>query len=160
MVADCVLREDEPLELWFTWDELDSVGNCRQGGRDSAAWSAPSPLTPDLRQLLRGSEALRDQAALIQPSSAGTTSRGTPSIDIPRGLRSQLEQCGVDEVIEIGICTRGGPMSCFPIAGRPLWERRPGVLLNCPDHSRHTEPASVTLCHASNTLKTAVKWIG
>ena len=51
-------------------------------------------------------EALRDQAASIQPSSAGTTSWGTPSIDIPRGLRAQLEQCGVDEVIEIGICTR------------------------------------------------------
>ena len=113
MVADCVplllLREDEPLGA------VVHVG--RAGFLQGIAAKAVETLGgPECTIAVIGPsicgncyevpEALRDQAALIQPSSAGTTSWGTPSIDIPGGLRSQLEQCGVDEVIEIGICTR------------------------------------------------------
>jgi YfiH family protein len=51
-------------------------------------------------------EALRDEAAAAVPEAAGTTSWGTPSIDLAAGARAQLLAAGVGRVDVAGQCTR------------------------------------------------------
>ncbi|MFX4293850.1 peptidoglycan editing factor PgeF [Streptomyces bohaiensis] len=49
--------------------------------------------------------ALRDEVEALVPGTAATTSWGTPAIDIPAGVRSQLLARGVREVAVSDICT-------------------------------------------------------
>lgn len=50
-------------------------------------------------------ESMRDEAGRVVPSSTSETSWGTPSIDIPAGLREQLGAAGVLDVVIDGRCT-------------------------------------------------------
>jgi polyphenol oxidase len=50
-------------------------------------------------------QALRDEVAAVEPASASTTTWGTPSIDVPGGVRAQLERAGV-HVEDVAACTR------------------------------------------------------
>ncbi|MGP3970576.1 peptidoglycan editing factor PgeF [Streptomyces sp. 6N223] len=50
-------------------------------------------------------EAMRQEAERAVPGSAATTSRGTPAIDIPRGVGAQLAACGVRDVALSPVCT-------------------------------------------------------
>lgn len=52
---------------------------------------------------------MRDEVAALVPESFAETSWGTPSLDIGAGVRAQLTRVGVDEVIEVGRCTREDP---------------------------------------------------
>ncbi|MGO1594580.1 MAG: laccase domain-containing protein, partial [Ancrocorticia sp.] len=45
-------------------------------------------------------------AGQVEPSAVSQTRWGTPSIDIPRGLRAQLERSGVSQIVDAGVCTR------------------------------------------------------
>jgi polyphenol oxidase len=51
---------------------------------------------------------LRDEVAAVEPASRGTTSWGTPSVDVGAGVRAQLERDGV-EVVDLSSCTRESP---------------------------------------------------
>jgi copper oxidase (laccase) domain-containing protein len=48
---------------------------------------------------------LRAAVAEDTPAAYAETSWGTPSLDIPAGVRSQLAELGVTEVAELGVCT-------------------------------------------------------
>ncbi|NJP67327.1 peptidoglycan editing factor PgeF [Streptomyces spiramenti] len=48
---------------------------------------------------------LRDEVEALVPGTAGTTSWGTPAIDIPAGVRSQLRARGVRDVALSPVCT-------------------------------------------------------
>jgi YfiH family protein len=50
-------------------------------------------------------EAMREEAAHAVPDSAATTRRGTPAIDIPRGVRAQLAACEVRDITLSPVCT-------------------------------------------------------
>ena len=49
--------------------------------------------------------ALREEVAAVEPSTATTTTWGTPALDIGAGVRAQLEGAGV-RVVEVSRCTR------------------------------------------------------
>jgi YfiH family protein len=51
-------------------------------------------------------EEMREQVATMVPQARATTSWGTPSLDLGAGVRAQLAATGVDEVREVGVCTR------------------------------------------------------
>jgi copper oxidase (laccase) domain-containing protein len=51
---------------------------------------------------------MQDQVATVEPATRGTTSWGTPSVDIGAGVRAQLERAGV-EVVDMSRCTRESP---------------------------------------------------
>ncbi|MDR7361277.1 peptidoglycan editing factor PgeF [Nocardioides marmoribigeumensis] len=53
--------------------------------------------------------ALRDEVAERVPSSYADTTWGTPSIDVGRGVRTQLAEAGVDDVRLVERCTREDP---------------------------------------------------
>ena len=48
---------------------------------------------------------LRDDVASVVPASYGTTSWGTPSVDMAAGVRAQLEACGVTALEQSAVCT-------------------------------------------------------
>lgn len=48
---------------------------------------------------------LREDVASVVPESYGTTSRGTPSVDMAAGVRAQLEACGVTSLEQSAVCT-------------------------------------------------------
>lgn len=50
--------------------------------------------------------ALRDEVAAAAPSAAATTSWGTPALDLPAAVESELRAAGVGRVERLGICTR------------------------------------------------------
>lgn len=50
-------------------------------------------------------ERLRDEVAAVLPSTAATTRRGTPSLDLPAGAVEALGLVGVQQVQRSGICT-------------------------------------------------------
>lgn len=70
----------------------ETVGQMRRAGAEHIrAWIGPS---------ICGScyevpEPLREQVAALEPRTWGTTSWGTPALDLPAGVRSQLEREGV-----------------------------------------------------------------
>ena len=49
--------------------------------------------------------ALRDEVATVVPCAAATTSWGTPSLDLPAAVLSQLRAAGVATVHEVAACT-------------------------------------------------------
>jgi YfiH family protein len=49
--------------------------------------------------------ALRDEVAAVVPEAYGTTTWGTPSVDVPAGVRAQLTALGVRDVTLSGVCT-------------------------------------------------------
>ena len=49
--------------------------------------------------------ALRDEVAALVPEAAGTTSWGTPALDLPRAVVAQLTAAGVGEVRDLALCT-------------------------------------------------------
>ena len=51
---------------------------------------------------------LADQVAALVPQARATTTRGTPSLDLPAGVTAQLHQAGVGRVERAGTCTRCG----------------------------------------------------
>jgi copper oxidase (laccase) domain-containing protein len=51
---------------------------------------------------------LQDDVASLEPASRGTTSWGTPSLDLGAGVRAQLDRAGV-EVVDLATCTRESP---------------------------------------------------
>ncbi|WP_432478729.1 polyphenol oxidase family protein [Nocardioides sp. GXQ0305] len=53
--------------------------------------------------------AMRDEVAALVPEARSTTSWGTPALDLGAGVRAQLAGAGVDEVHEVGVCTREDP---------------------------------------------------
>ncbi|NJQ06561.1 peptidoglycan editing factor PgeF [Streptomyces lonarensis] len=53
--------------------------------------------------------ALRDEVEALVPGTATETSWGTPAIDIPAGVRSQLLARGVRDVVLSPVCTRESP---------------------------------------------------
>jgi len=48
---------------------------------------------------------MRDDVAALVPAAYAETSWGTPSVDLGRGVRAQLEDAGVEVVHEVGRCT-------------------------------------------------------
>lgn len=52
---------------------------------------------------------MRDAAERAVPGSAATTRQGTPSVDIPEGVRRQLAGCGVEDLVLSPVCTRESP---------------------------------------------------
>ncbi|MEO3753041.1 peptidoglycan editing factor PgeF [Streptomyces sp. B6B3] len=52
---------------------------------------------------------MRAEAARTAPGSSATTRRGTPAIDIPRGVRNQLVDLGVVDVVPPTVCTLESP---------------------------------------------------
>jgi polyphenol oxidase len=51
---------------------------------------------------------LRQEVADVEPVTAGSTTWGTPSIDIGAGVSAQLERSGV-RVVDVGGCSRESP---------------------------------------------------
>lgn len=52
--------------------------------------------------------ALRDEVAAVEPTTASTTSWGTPALDIGAGVKAQLLRLGV-QVHDVSRCTRESP---------------------------------------------------
>ncbi len=52
--------------------------------------------------------AMREEVCAVVPEAWAETSWGTPSVDVGRGVRAQLDRAGV-EVVEVGGCTREEP---------------------------------------------------
>jgi YfiH family protein len=52
--------------------------------------------------------AMRDEVCAVVPEAWAETSWGTPSVDVGRGVRTQLDRAGV-EVVDVGGCTREEP---------------------------------------------------
>lgn len=52
--------------------------------------------------------AMREEVAAVEPQAWAETSWGTPSVDVGRGVRAQLDRAGV-EVVDVGGCTREEP---------------------------------------------------
>lgn len=50
--------------------------------------------------------ALRDRVADAVPATWATTSRGTPGLDLPRGVLAQLADAGVTQTVHVDRCTR------------------------------------------------------
>ncbi|MGF1664183.1 MAG: peptidoglycan editing factor PgeF [Kineosporiaceae bacterium] len=53
--------------------------------------------------------AMRDEVAAAAPGSAAVTRSGTPAVDIAAGVRRQLADAGVDDVVATGRCTVEDP---------------------------------------------------
>ncbi|MGF1648265.1 MAG: peptidoglycan editing factor PgeF [Kineosporiaceae bacterium] len=53
--------------------------------------------------------AMRDEVAAAAPGSAALTRAGTPAVDITAGVRRQLADLGVDDVVASGRCTAEDP---------------------------------------------------
>jgi YfiH family protein len=53
--------------------------------------------------------AMRDAVEAAAPGSAARTSWGTPAVDVPAGVRAQLEGAGVREIIQSDVCTIESP---------------------------------------------------
>ena len=49
---------------------------------------------------------LQDEVSALVPAARGTTSWGTPSLDLPGAVAYELRSAGVAAVVELGICTR------------------------------------------------------
>lgn len=72
----------------------------RQGAADIRAWIGPS-ICGSCYEVPEG---MRADVANVEPSTWSTTGWGTPSLDLPAGVRSQLESEGA-EVEYQGACT-------------------------------------------------------
>jgi YfiH family protein len=70
------------------------------GAADIRAWLGPSVCG----RCYEVPEALREQVGSVVPAAKAATSWGTPSLDLPAGARSQLEEAGVT-VEYSGPCT-------------------------------------------------------
>jgi polyphenol oxidase len=51
---------------------------------------------------------MQDDVADVEPASRGTTSWGTPSVDVGAGVRAQLERHSI-QVVDVSRCTRESP---------------------------------------------------
>lgn len=49
---------------------------------------------------------MREEVAAVVPEAASETSWGTPALDLGAGVRAQLAAAGVDDVRDVGVCTR------------------------------------------------------
>ncbi|WP_315503462.1 polyphenol oxidase family protein [Actinomyces radicidentis] len=52
--------------------------------------------------------AMRDDAGLVEPASASTTSWGTPALDVAAGVLAQLERSGVTSISRVGVGAHAG----------------------------------------------------
>ncbi len=52
-----------------------------------------------------GADDLTRLVTRLGPQVAGHTEDGRPALDIPAGVRRALASCGVDELVEAGVCT-------------------------------------------------------
>jgi YfiH family protein len=52
-----------------------------------------------------GAADLTRLVARLGPPVVGQTKDGRPALDIPAGVRCALASCGVDELVEAGVCT-------------------------------------------------------
>jgi YfiH family protein len=79
-----------------------TVARMRQrGAREITAWIGPHVCGA----CYEVPEAMRDEIGARVPQAVGSTSWGTPSLDLGAGVRAQLEADGV-EVVPAGGCTR------------------------------------------------------
>lgn len=75
---------------------------------------------------------LRDEVAARRPVAAGTTSWGTPSLDLPGAAAAELDAAGVD-VRTIDVCTRCRSDVWFSHRADPGAGRQAGVVVRLPD---------------------------
>jgi polyphenol oxidase len=74
--------------------------------------------------------ALRDAVAARVPEAAATTTWGTPSLDLPEAVTSQLRACGVSSVRRHGACTRcDGSGRWFSHRADPTTGRQLGLVV-------------------------------
>jgi hypothetical protein len=74
------------------------------GARSIGAWVGPHVCG----RCYEVPAALRDEVAAMEPSTASTTSWGTPGLDIGAGVVAQLERLGV-LVDDVSLCTLESP---------------------------------------------------
>lgn len=80
-----------------------AVTRLRQDGGDpSVAWVGPHVCGACYEVPV----ALQEEVAAVVPEARSTTSWGTPALDLGAGVRAQLAAAGVDDVREVGACTR------------------------------------------------------
>ncbi len=70
------------------------------GARQLTAWLGPYVCA----RCYEVPEEMRDEVAAVVPSSRGTTSWGTPSVDLGAGIKSQLEEAGAT-CVDLSRCT-------------------------------------------------------
>lgn len=74
---------------------------------------------------------MRDAVAVTEPLAAGTTTWGTPSLDLPGVARHRLERRGVS-VSTVDTCTRCGGDRWFSHRADPGAGRQAGVVVRLP----------------------------
>jgi len=72
---------------------------------------APGPVTAWLGPCVHparyefGADLLERLVARLGPEVAATTSTGAPALDIPAAVRISLARAGVDDLVDVGVCT-------------------------------------------------------
>ncbi|MDT0321395.1 peptidoglycan editing factor PgeF [Streptomyces millisiae] len=77
---------------------------CRLGARPERILARTGPTVCGLCYEVPAE--MREAAELAVPGSGATTREGTPAIDIPAGVRRQLADLGVEDVVRSPVCTR------------------------------------------------------
>ena len=86
-------------------------------GRAVAALRAcsPGPVAAVLGPCVRparyefGADLLERLVARLGPAVAARTEWGTPALDVPAGVRVELERAGVESFADVGVCTSASP---------------------------------------------------
>jgi YfiH family protein len=63
------------------------------------------------------------------PASRATTSWGTPALDLPAAVATQLRAAGLDRITRVGGCTRCAPSRWFSHRRAPGEGRQAGVVV-------------------------------
>lgn len=73
---------------------------------------------------------LHDEVVAAEPTASATTTWGTPALDLPRAVHDQLRRAGVDDVRQVGGCTRCDPAGrWFSHRADPAAGRQAGVIV-------------------------------
>jgi YfiH family protein len=70
------------------------------------AWLGPC-VHPDRYEF--GPDLLARLVARLGPEVASTTGAGTPALDVPTAVRVALERAGVEQIIDVDVCTAASP---------------------------------------------------
>lgn len=80
---------------------------CAQGVQPAEIWAVIGPAI--CGQCYEVSPELYTQAQRLEPASACNTRWGTPGIDVPAGVQTQLRRLGVTQIQDLAICTYEEP---------------------------------------------------